>query len=81
MQTKLTLRLDDHLIEQAKRYAARRGTSVSQMVAAYFQTLTADPDAPLHENDDWKNDLAPITRSLVGRFASNDLSEDNYYRS
>jgi predicted HicB family RNase H-like nuclease len=33
MQTKLTLRLEDQLIEQAKSYAAQAGKSVSQIVA------------------------------------------------
>ena len=40
MQTKLTLRLDDELIEEAKSYAARAGKSVSQIVADYFRLLT-----------------------------------------
>ena len=36
MQTKLTLRLEDQLIEQAKSYAAHAGKSVSQIVSDYF---------------------------------------------
>lgn len=36
MEAKLTLRLDDVLIGRAKRYAAARETSVSQLVAGYF---------------------------------------------
>ena len=39
MQTKLTLRLDDALVTQAKHYAAREGRSVSALVADYFQRL------------------------------------------
>ena len=42
MQTKLTLRLEDQLIEQAKSYAALAGKSVSQIVADYFKLLTAE---------------------------------------
>lgn len=41
MATKLTLRMDEHLIEVAKRHAATHGTSVSRMVAAYFEALEA----------------------------------------
>ena len=41
MTTKLTLRMDDRLIEAAKRHAAAHGTSVSRMVAAYFEALQA----------------------------------------
>ena len=36
MQTKLTLRMDDRLIADAKRHAARAGKSLSQFVAEYF---------------------------------------------
>ena len=41
MTTKLTLRMDEHLIEVAKRHAAAHDTSVSRMVAAYFEVLEA----------------------------------------
>lgn len=41
MATKLTLRMDERLIEVAKRHAAAHDTSVSRMVAAYFETLEA----------------------------------------
>ena len=39
MNTKLTLRLDDSLIANAKTYAAQQGRSVSDLVAAYFAAL------------------------------------------
>lgn len=39
MNTKLTLRLDDSLIANAKVYAAQEGRSVSELVAAYFSVL------------------------------------------
>jgi predicted HicB family RNase H-like nuclease len=42
MQTKLTLRLDDRLIEQAKAYAQEKGRSLSQVVADYFRILNTD---------------------------------------
>jgi|JI10StandDraft_1071094.scaffolds.fasta_scaffold805193_2 hypothetical protein len=41
MNTKLTLRMDEELIEGAKRYAEREGRSVSELVAAYFARLDA----------------------------------------
>ncbi|MDF1522463.1 MAG: DUF6364 family protein [Trueperaceae bacterium] len=41
MTTKLTLRMDEHLTEVAKRHAATHDTSVSRMVAAYFEALEA----------------------------------------
>lgn len=36
MDTKLTLKLDKEAIEQAKRYAERRGLSLSRVVESYF---------------------------------------------
>ena len=36
---KLTLRLNKHLIEQAKEYAARHNLSVSALVEAFFLNL------------------------------------------
>ena len=80
MQVKLTLRLESDLIKRAKRYAKQRGTSVSQMVADYFQALTAEEAAPVETGDTWKQGLPPITRSLVGSLADNTLGEEDYYR-
>ncbi len=39
MHTKLTLRLEDQLIEAAKAHALASGRSISQMVAEYFLLL------------------------------------------
>lgn len=41
MHTKLTLRLDDRLIAQAKDYARGTGKSLSQIVAEYFSAITS----------------------------------------
>jgi hypothetical protein len=40
MPTKLTLRLDENLIQAAKNYAHLQGRSVSVLVAEYFAQLT-----------------------------------------
>ena len=40
MKQKLTLRLDRSVIQRVKAYAQERGTSVSQLAAAYFEALT-----------------------------------------
>ena len=45
MGTKLTLRIDECLIKKAKAYSAKRGKSVSSMVADFFRLL---PAATLH---------------------------------
>ena len=41
MRTKLTLRLDDRLVKDAKLYARRTGKSLSRMVAEYFSGVTS----------------------------------------
>ena len=41
MDAKLTLKLDRRVIDQTKKLAAQRGTSVSRMVETYFRGLTA----------------------------------------
>ena len=40
MDAKLTLKLDRKVIDQTKKLAAQRGTSVSRMVETYFRGLT-----------------------------------------
>jgi antitoxin component of RelBE/YafQ-DinJ toxin-antitoxin module len=71
MQTKLTLRLDDHLIEQAKSYAAQAGKSVSQVVADYFKILTSEKTRP-------SSPSAPITQSLRGLLRDSKHDEKDY---
>jgi hypothetical protein len=44
---KLTLRLERDLIEKAKRVAGERGTSVSGMVAVFFDHLESPPSRGL----------------------------------
>ena len=71
MQAKLTLRLEDQLIEQAKSYAAHAGKSVSQIVADYFKLLTS-------EKIKASSPSTPITRSLRGLLRESKLDESDY---
>lgn len=71
MQTKLTLRLEDQLIEQAKSYAAHAGKSVSQLVAEYFKLLTS-------EKTKQPQPSTPITKSLRGLLRGTRLNEEDY---
>lgn len=73
MNTKLTLRLDDALIRDAKRYARTSGKSVSQLVADYFALIRT------HESADMP-DLTPRVRALLGSLAGVDVSEADYRR-
>lgn len=70
MQTKLTLRLEEDLIDQAKKFAASEGKSISKIVADYFSLLVkqskkTDPRLP------------PITQSLIG-ILSSPIDESDY---
>jgi hypothetical protein len=76
MQTKLTLRLDSALIEQAKQYAQERGFSLSQLVAEYFTLLTAESE---HQSA-FEDELPPITRSLVGILKDSTYDPEDYKR-
>lgn len=40
MDAKLTLKLDERVIEKAKAYAEKRGVSLSRLVESYFAGLT-----------------------------------------
>ncbi len=71
MQTKLTLRLEEQLIEQAKSYAAQAEKSVSQVVADYFRMLTTEKPKPALP-------LTPITTSLRGLLRDSKLDEKDY---
>ena len=70
MQTKLTLRLDDRLIEDAKRHARRSGTSLSQMVAEYFSAITSPPAVA--------DELTPVVARLKGALAGRKVGRDDY---
>jgi len=72
MNTKLTLRIDDVLVQQAKMQAARRGKSVSQMFGEFVATLGANQAA-----DD---SLPPVTGSLLGVMKKSRLSEKDYQK-
>lgn len=63
MQTKLTLRMDDALIERAKAWARANNTSLSETVAQVFSQLPTLPQ-PGEEPDLSK--LSPWVRRLAG---------------
>lgn len=75
MYAKLTLRLDEELIQSAKSYSRRTGKSLSQIVADYFALLTT---ASL--NTAKETELPPIVRSLKGSLRGADVDEDDYRR-
>ncbi|HVT58860.1 MAG TPA: DUF6364 family protein [Thermoanaerobaculia bacterium] len=60
MDTKLTLKLDQQVIEKAKLYAQRRGVSLSRVVESYFLGLTRDEGANSRELTGIVSELAGI---------------------
>lgn len=66
---KLTLSVDEKVIERARRYSARHKTSISQLVTKYLSQLDAPPDAT----------LAPWVQRLRGILPS-DTSVEDYRR-
>ena len=69
MNTKLTLRLDDALIGQAKKYARYKGKSISQIVGDYFKAILGGPK---------KKKIGPITNQLRGCLKGAKLKEEDY---
>jgi hypothetical protein len=72
MKTKLTLRLDEELIEVAKEEAATRGVSISQMVANFFKGLRAQKKSTEPPQ------FGPITSQLIGIAKGAKLDEKDY---
>ena len=76
MQAKLTLRVEEAVIRQAKLLAKRRGTSVSRIFGDFISAQTED----LPSAEDL--DLPPITAAMLGSISNYDLdiSEKDYYQ-
>jgi hypothetical protein len=62
MNTKLTLRLDEDLIQKAKRYSDASGKSLSKLVADYFALIET-------ARDEDRGALPPKVRALLGALA------------
>jgi hypothetical protein len=61
MYTKLTLSIDQNVIENAKRYAKNQKRSVSKLVEEYLSSITLSTDKKIKYNT-----LGPITKKLIG---------------
>lgn len=59
MNKKLTLSVDDSIIEKAKAYAKDKNESLSQLVENYFRLLTAS-----RKNKD--KEISPLVKDLMG---------------
>lgn len=75
MNTKLTLRMDEHLISTAKRYSDKTGRSVSRLVEDYFAFIAAEEGATATAE---VTELTPRVRSLLGALRGADVTEQDY---
>jgi hypothetical protein len=57
MDNKLTLKLNNEVIEQAKMYAKKKNTSLSKLIESYLGLLVS----PQHEHE-----ITPLVKSLSG---------------
>jgi hypothetical protein len=61
MNTKLTLTIEQTIIEKAKKYANNKGRSLSDIIENYLKVITK-------EDDTEKSVLTPIVKSMKGSF-------------
>jgi hypothetical protein len=59
METKLTLRLNDNVIERAKIYARNHKISLSKMIESYLDSVTK-------QQEEKKTSITPLVESLSG---------------
>ena len=62
MNTKLTLTIEQEVIERAKRFAKKQNRSLSDIIENYLKILTKE------EKKEPEEKLSPITASLKGTF-------------
>lgn len=63
MNTKLTLTIEQTVIEKAKKYAKDKERSLSNLIENYLKALT-------NESDSNEIELTPIVKSLKGSFTA-----------
>jgi hypothetical protein len=62
MNTKLTLTIEQSIIEKAKKYANDKGRSLSDIIENYLKLITKEVESTEDEK------LTPIVKSLKGTF-------------
>ena len=67
MDTKLTLKLNSAIIEEAKKYAKESNTSLSKLIENYLSAITSN------KND--KRKVNPIVKSLTGIITLDDKKD------
>ena len=70
METKLTLKLDQSVIQSVKQYAEKNNRSLSKLVEDYFRNL-------ISENEP-KRRFSPLVEELSGVISEQDISNIDY---
>ena len=70
METKLTLKMDQDVIQSAKSYAENNKRSLSKLVEDYFRNLLAENEP--------KKQFSPLVKELTGVIAEKDLQKLDY---
>ncbi len=70
METKLTLKLDQSVIQSVKKYAQNNNRSLSKLVEDYFRNLISENEPKKH--------FSPLVEELSGVIAENDLNKIDY---
>jgi hypothetical protein len=71
METKLTLKLDQMVINSAKKYAENNNRSLSKLVEGYFKNLSSE--------DIRESEYPPLIKKLSGIISENDLKKLSKY--
>jgi len=72
MNTKLTLSLDEVIIEEAKSYAKKNRLSLSKLIENYLNSLTRQSGKP--------KKVSPLVESLTGVIPNENIGERKDYR-
>jgi hypothetical protein len=65
MNTKLTLTIEETIVEKAKKYAREKGRSLSDIIENYLKAITIED---FHK----PSELTPIVKSMKGSFKAPD---------
>ncbi|XWN37755.1 MAG: DUF6364 family protein [Balneola sp.] len=80
MKTKLTLSLDEDVIEQAKAYAKDQETSVSSLVENYLKAITSSKKEEneilqvSEKSTSYKSENTPLVKKMRGLMGSHELT-------
>jgi hypothetical protein len=71
VEAKLTLKLDQMVINSAKKYAENNGRSLSKLVEDYFKNLSSENTR--------EEEYPPLIKKLSGIISENDLKKLSKY--